>query len=131
MHGPIEIPTTDQVTVTGLSKPAMIGLGVGVAGLAVTAALGSSAGDEMRHFGHSMLVAIVFFLSISLGALFFTLLQHVTSAGWSVVVRRVAEAMTAAFPILGLAGPRRPGGPRPDGQGLDLRLGRPGLRRRP
>ena len=102
MHGPIEIPTTDQVTVTGLSKPAMIGLGVGVAGLAATLALGTSAGDEMRHFGHSMLVAIVFFLSISLGALFFTLLQHVTSAGWSVVVRRVAEAMTAAFPILGL-----------------------------
>lgn len=102
MHGPIEIPTTDQVTVTGLSKPAMIGLGVGVAGLAATVALGTSAGDEMRHFGHSMLVAIVFFLSISLGALFFTLLQHVTSAGWSVVVRRVAEAMTAAFPILGL-----------------------------
>ena len=102
MHGPIEIPTTDQVTVTGLSKPAMIGLGVGIAGLAATAALGASAGDEMRHFGHSMLVAIVFFLSISLGALFFTLLQHVTSAGWSVVVRRVAEAMTAAFPILGL-----------------------------
>ena len=41
MHGPIEIPTTDQVTVSGLSKPAMIGLGVGLAGLAATLALGT------------------------------------------------------------------------------------------
>jgi len=102
MHGPIEIPTRDQVIARDLSKPAMTGLGLGAVGLLATVALGAAAGDEMRHFGHSMLVAIVFFLSISLGALFFTLLQHVTSAGWSVVVRRVAEAITAALPVMAI-----------------------------
>ena len=77
---------------------------VGVIGIAATAGLGYGAGDHFSHFGHSMLVATMFFLSICLGALFFTLLQHVTSAGWSVVVRRVAESMTGAlmflFPIV-------------------------------
>ncbi|MEM6674458.1 MAG: quinol:cytochrome C oxidoreductase [Planctomycetota bacterium] len=102
MHGSIEIPKRDQVIPRDLAKPATVGLGVGVIGLVATLGLGLGAGDEMRHFGHSMLVAILYFLSITLGALFFTLLQHVTSAGWSVVVRRIAEAMTAAFPILGL-----------------------------
>jgi hypothetical protein len=38
-------------------------------------------------------VSYALFLSPSLGALFFVMLQHVTRAGWSVVVRRIAEAM--------------------------------------
>ena len=102
MHGSIVIPQRDQVIARDLSRPATIGFGIGLVGLVATVALGLGAGDEMRHFGHSMLVAIFFFLSITLGALFFTLLHHLTSAGWSVVVRRVAEAITAAFPVLAL-----------------------------
>jgi hypothetical protein len=39
------------------------------------------------------LVAFCFFLSISLGALFFVALQHACRAGWSVSVRRVAEIL--------------------------------------
>ena len=35
--------------------------------------------------------AFIFVLSICLGALFFTILQHLARAGWSVVVRRIAE----------------------------------------
>lgn len=102
MHGSIEIPKRDQVIARDLSKPAMVGLGVGIVGLLVTAVLGTTYDDGMRHFGHSMLLAIMFSLSISLGALFFTLIHHLTSAGWSVVVRRVAEAMFGALPWLGL-----------------------------
>lgn len=100
MNTSIELPTRDQVIVRDLSKPATAGLVVGLIGLLATFGLGSTFSDGMRHFGHSMLVAILFFLSISIGALIFILLQHVTSAGWSVVVRRVAEAVTGAFPIL-------------------------------
>ena len=85
-----------------LSKPATIGLAIGIVGLVVTALLGRSYGDDWRHFGHSMLLGITYFLSISLGALFFTLIHHLTSAGWSVVVRRVAEAMFGAFPWMAL-----------------------------
>lgn len=37
------------------------------------------------------LVAFAFVLSLSLGSLFFVLLQHLTRAGWGVLVRRPAE----------------------------------------
>jgi hypothetical protein len=37
--------------------------------------------------------AWIFATSISLGALFFVIIQHLTRAGWSVVVRRIAEAL--------------------------------------
>jgi len=47
-------------------------------------------------------VALTFFLSISVGALFFVMLQHLTRSVWSVVVRRIAEVLSATFPILGV-----------------------------
>ena len=41
------------------------------------------------------LQAWLFAVSLSLGALFFVIIQHLTRAGWSVVVRRVAECLAA------------------------------------
>jgi hypothetical protein len=41
------------------------------------------------------LQAWLFAVSLSLGALFFVIIQHLTRAGWSVVVRRVAECIAA------------------------------------
>ena len=41
------------------------------------------------------LQAWLFAVSLSLGALFFVIIQHLTRAGWSVVVRRVAEGIAA------------------------------------
>ena len=38
-------------------------------------------------------------LSLSLGALAFVLIQHITRAGWSVSVRRIPEALIACFPL--------------------------------
>jgi hypothetical protein len=54
---------------------------------------------------HSYLVSFFYFTSISMFGLFFVSIQHVTNAGWSVNVRRVAEAFTAFLPftILGVA----------------------------
>ncbi len=46
---------------------------------------------------------LAYFASLALGALFFVNLQHLTRAGWSVVVRRIAENITTAFPILAVA----------------------------
>lgn len=104
MHGTVHIPQRDQVIARDLAKPAGMGLIVGLIGIGATLGLGFGHGDHMSHFGHSMLVATMYFLSICIGALFFTLLQHLTSAGWSVVVRRVAESITGAlmflFPIV-------------------------------
>jgi hypothetical protein len=78
------------------------GLAVGVIMLAASAALAFLAPGGVDRLLHSYLVAFAFFLGISLGALFFVLLQHLVRAGWSVVVRRVAEALAMNLPLLAL-----------------------------
>ena len=67
--------------------------GLGVLGLAGSAGLGAAAGWD--RFFQSYLVAFLFVLSIALGALFFTFIKHLTRAGWSVVLRRILEALGA------------------------------------
>lgn len=47
--------------------------------------------DGMRRLMLAYLVAVAFVLSISLGSLFFILIQHLTRAGWAVLIRRPAE----------------------------------------
>lgn len=76
---------------------------VGIVGLAVAAALGLT-GDQgtLSRFLHAYTTVYVYFTSITLGALFFVLINHVTSAGWSVTTRRIAELVTGAFPLLAL-----------------------------
>lgn len=56
--------------------------------------------SDPKQFYFSYLVGWSFCLTISLGALFFVLVQHLTKAQWSVVVRRVPEALIWAFPLL-------------------------------
>jgi hypothetical protein len=56
--------------------------------------------DGYRRFMLAYLVAYAFVLSLSLGGLFFVLMQHLTRAGWSVLVRRPAEAMAANTLVL-------------------------------
>ncbi len=48
---------------------------------------------DPSQFHASYLVAYVFYLSIGWGAMFFVMVQHVTSAAWSVTVRRLMENM--------------------------------------
>ncbi len=47
---------------------------------------------------HAYLVGFFYFLSISLGGMFFTAIQHVTKAGWSVNIRRLVEAFGSYLP---------------------------------
>lgn len=79
-----------------------VGVLVGIAGLGVGAYLGWIRGDDWRYFLHSYLANFGFFLSLSLGGLFFVLLQHVSRAGWSVTVRRLAELLSANAFLLAL-----------------------------
>jgi hypothetical protein len=68
----------------------------GIGGLALLAgALALGAGAGWERFLRGYLAAFMFVLSLSLGGLFFTMLQHLTRAGWSVVVRRIAEGLAA------------------------------------
>ncbi|MBX3727944.1 MAG: quinol:cytochrome C oxidoreductase [Candidatus Sumerlaeia bacterium] len=77
-------------------------LAAGAVALAVAYVLGALRGDGFRHFAHAYLVAYTYFLSITLGAQGFVLIQHLTRARWSVVVRRVAECIAAAVPVLAI-----------------------------
>ncbi len=56
------------------------------------------ASKGFRAFFHSYLANYMFCLSICLGALFFVLVQHVTRAGWSATIRRIAELFAVTIP---------------------------------
>ncbi|MEZ6090758.1 MAG: hypothetical protein R3C05_22600 [Pirellulaceae bacterium] len=58
--------------------------------------------NGVSHSLHAYLTAFVFCLTISLGALFFVIIQHLCRAGWSASVRRVAEIMMAMLPPLAI-----------------------------
>ncbi|MFI5360447.1 MAG: hypothetical protein ACHQ49_00640 [Elusimicrobiota bacterium] len=49
--------------------------------------------------GAGLLLANFYFVSLALAALVFVAIQNLASAGWSVVFRRVPEAMTAYLPV--------------------------------
>lgn len=78
--------------------PAIAGT-IGVLALAISFVLGWGDRSQLMH---SYLVAFLFGLSIALGALFFVLVQYATRAGWSVVVRRIAEHAMATLPLFAL-----------------------------
>lgn len=63
------------------------------AGLGALGLVGAGIGytQDPRRFAFSWLFAFITVLMVALGALFFVIIQHLTSAGWSVTVRRTAE----------------------------------------
>lgn len=96
--------TANEQTTLGAAGPKLqrVCTIVGGVGLAVAFALGLVRGDGLSYFLHSYLTNYCYFLSISLGALFFVALQHATRAGWSVTVRRLNEILAANILTLGL-----------------------------
>ncbi|MFO7674664.1 MAG: quinol:cytochrome C oxidoreductase [Lutibacter sp.] len=78
-----------------------------------TAENGNAAQSEDAHAEHvyhllknkpwsALYVALFFFFMISLGTLAFYAIQHVSQAGWSVVLFRVMEGITAFLPVGGV-----------------------------
>ena len=51
---------------------------------------------------HPYLVSACFFLTMTLGGLFFVLVHHITNAGWSAVVRRLAEGVSRNVLLMAL-----------------------------
>ena len=62
--------------------------------------IGIAWGTGGKHFYFSYLVGYMGVLGVCLGALFFTMIQHITRAGWSVSVRRVAENIAGTLPLM-------------------------------
>ena len=81
-------------------KMPMIAAGVGVVGLGAAFAL--KGGGDSQKFWSSYLTALMFWLALGLGGMFFVAVQHAARAGWSITVRRLAENMALALPVLGL-----------------------------
>lgn len=75
---------------------------VGLLGLLVAfgTAWATRGSGGVQRLAFSYLVGFAFVLSLVLGAMVFVLIQYVTRAGWSVVVRRPAEALAASVPVL-------------------------------
>lgn len=79
------------------SKPALV---AGIALLVVGYILGHFRGDGMSRFMHAYLWGFTMLLSFAFGGLFFILITTQFRSKWSIVLRRLAENVTAIFPML-------------------------------
>jgi len=77
---------------TGLTAVARLSLLVGFVALGISGIIGWGREDS-GEVARIWLQSWMFGLAIALGALFFVFIQHLTHAGWSVAVRRPAEAL--------------------------------------
>ena len=55
---------------------------------------------DQSQFFFSYLTAYMFWMTLVLGALFFTLLHHLTGADWSIVLRRILETVMMSLPVM-------------------------------
>ncbi len=86
-----------QYTLSGKTRNITFALmGIGVLALAYGALNHDISGTR---FWANILLEGLFFTFISLGASFFMALQYVAQAGWSVVVKRMYEAVTTFLPF--------------------------------
>ncbi len=68
----------------------IIGLAASIGGYAIDA----------RQFFHSWLTAALFWFTVAAGGLFFTMLHHLIGSTWSVVLRRMGEAIMSVLPFM-------------------------------
>lgn len=71
-----------------LASVTALGLAGSVAGYVV----------DHRQFAFSWLVSLAWAVTLSMGALFFVMVGHLTGASWSVATRRIKENLAAAIP---------------------------------
>ena len=85
---------------TGKDRVEAVGLTIGLIGLII-----SSLGwfSDAPRFYHAWLTAFLYWLSLALAGLFFTMLHYLTAARWSVVLRRISEGLMLQLPWLAVA----------------------------
>ena len=94
---PTEAPGTLVISST-LKTVTLVLMLLGLAGFVAALFM-----DRSRAW-HAYLTAYFFFASLAVGGLFFTAIQHATTAGWSVNIRRLSESMTAFLPVAFVGG---------------------------
>lgn len=100
-HSHLRLPAEEPGDFAQKSLPvARLAKGAGAVGLLAAIGMGFLSRDGFQTFFFGYLTALGYFMAIALGALFFVLIHHVTRAGWSVNIRRVAENMAAMLPVL-------------------------------
>lgn len=101
MSHDIQKPTDITIPSTSLwAKLPLIGGILAVVGLGAT--LGSAMGAEKDRAMFSYLWAFEVFLGLGLAALGFLVIDHTVRAGWSGVIRRIAETMAVTLPVFAL-----------------------------
>jgi len=84
----------DNLTLGSFGGTVFVASGIiGLVGLGASYGLKGIGGTDA--FMKSWLFAFLVVLAVCLGGLFFTILQHLTKAGWSVAVRRLSEGIAA------------------------------------
>ncbi len=83
-----------------VKKAFVTALAVGGVGLVASAAALAMGDEVRRRFFFSYLAAFALVLTISLGALFFTIIHHLTRATWSAGLRRIAENFAGLMPVV-------------------------------
>ena len=83
-----------------LTEPGAFGRNALIAGILGLALSAAGYFVDSKQFFHSYLVAYVFWASIGLGGLFFTLLNHLVGAEWGIVLRRISETIMVTLPIM-------------------------------
>src|SRR5580765_8179609 len=75
----------------------VIGAAGALLGAVACAILGAA---NPKQFFFSWLVSFLFFLSLTLGGLFFVLIQYAVQGGWGIVLRRIGETIFATIPVM-------------------------------
>lgn len=84
----------------GYIRTIPVALMVAAIGIGAALLLSLGTGDHLKRFMYTYLTSFCFVLSISVGCLFFVTIMHLTRAGWSVTIRRIAELWAmCAFPL--------------------------------
>jgi hypothetical protein len=83
-----------------LSRLAGRSVGLGVAGLALSAIGFATAGRQA--FLQSYLIAYIFWIGITLGSLAVLMVQHLSGGKWGLVSRRILEAASRMLPLMAI-----------------------------
>lgn len=94
----VVLPKDTQVNSRSLLyKLPLVLIGVGIASLLYWWVL---RGQDHERAMYGYLFSYLVLVSLVLGSLAFVLIQHVTRAGWSVVIRRIPETVISLAPVL-------------------------------